>query len=93
MTIAANTFSRDGYTFTGWNTQADGKGTAYTAGETISLSEDTTLYAQWAEIVDWNGSEVGKTATNLDINYQSDVTLSLPAAGYQKEVDVVFAID
>ena len=93
VTIAANTFSRDGYTFTGWNTQADGTGTAYTAGETISLSEDTTLYAQWAEIVDWNGSEVGKTATNLDINYQSDVTLSLPAAGYQKEVDVVFAID
>ena len=93
VTIAANTFSRDGYTFTGWNTQADGTGTAYAAGETISLSEDTTLYAQWAEIVDWNGSEVGKTATNLDINYQSDVTLSLPAAGYQKEVDVVFAID
>ena len=93
VTIAANTFSRDGYTFTGWNTQADGKGTAYTAGETINLSENTTLYAQWAEIVDWNGSEVGKTATNLDINYQSDVTLSLPAAGYQKEVDVVFAID
>ena len=93
VTIAANTFSRDGYTFTGWNTQADGTGTAYTAGETISLSEDTTLYAQWAKIVDWNGSEVGKTATNLDINYQSDVTLSLPAAGYQKEVDVVFAID
>ena len=38
-----------------------------------------------------------KTATNLvkddDGNWQSDVTLSLPAADYQKEIDVVFVID
>ena len=36
------------YTFTGWNTQADGKGTTYSAGGTIpSVSGDITLYAQW----------------------------------------------
>lgn len=36
------------YTFAGWNTQADGKGTTYSAGGTIpSVSGDITLYAQW----------------------------------------------
>lgn len=34
-----------------------------------------------------------KTATNLDENYQSDVTLSLPAAQEQLESDVVFVLD
>ncbi|MBO5977860.1 MAG: InlB B-repeat-containing protein, partial [Bacteroidales bacterium] len=28
--IKANTFTRSGYTFTGWNTNADGRGTSYT---------------------------------------------------------------
>lgn len=34
-----------------------------------------------------------KTATNLDENYQSEVTLSLPAAQEQLESDVVFVLD
>ncbi|NLW70207.1 MAG: InlB B-repeat-containing protein [Eubacteriaceae bacterium] len=37
-----------GYYFAGWNTQADGLGTSYTAGQTISVpSGGLTLYAQW----------------------------------------------
>lgn len=44
--------SRDGYVFKGWNTQADGQGTAYAAGAVFAVSEaDVTLYAQWEEIV------------------------------------------
>jgi uncharacterized repeat protein (TIGR02543 family) len=38
---------RDGFTFTGWNSQSDGTGTSYTAGDSITLHEDLTLYAQW----------------------------------------------
>ena len=45
--IAANTFTRSGYTFTGWNTKADGSGTSYTDKQSITLSQDITLYAQW----------------------------------------------
>lgn len=37
-----------GYTFTGWNTQADGNGTAYAAGATYSTEADIDLYAQWS---------------------------------------------
>ena len=45
-----NEFIRDGYFFYGWNTKADGTGTHYVGNETISLTEDMTLYAQWAKI-------------------------------------------
>jgi hypothetical protein len=39
--------SRTYYTFTGWNTQANGGGTAYAAVSTFTFSSDTVLYAQW----------------------------------------------
>ena len=40
-------FSLKDYTFIGWNTAADGSGTSYSDGETITVSSDMTLYAQW----------------------------------------------
>lgn len=45
-TVKNNSFTAPtGGTFTGWNTAADGSGTAYSAGATIAT--DATLYAQW----------------------------------------------
>ena len=35
------------YTFTGWNTKADGTGTSYSAGDPIDPSGKVTLYAQY----------------------------------------------
>ena len=47
-TVANNMFDRLGYTFVGWNTEADGTGTSYATGAQIKLEEPaTTLYAQW----------------------------------------------
>lgn len=51
LTVKANGFTRDGYDFTGWNTAADGKGTAYKPGDELEMSESLTLYAQWNKIV------------------------------------------
>jgi uncharacterized repeat protein (TIGR02543 family) len=45
--LATNTFTRSGYTFAGWNTQADGSGTDYADGASFDFSGDTPLYAQW----------------------------------------------
>lgn len=42
--------------------------------------------------VSWSISK-SKTATNLDKDYKSEVTLSLPAADYKKDLDVVFVLD
>ena len=44
-----NTFTRENYTFTGWNTAKDGTGMAYADGDTVNFSADTTLYAQWTQ--------------------------------------------
>jgi len=43
---------REGYLFTGWNTRADGSGTAYQDGESYTVREDATLnlFAQWEEL-------------------------------------------
>jgi uncharacterized repeat protein (TIGR02543 family) len=39
--------TREGYTFRGWNTRADGTGVTYTEGDSIIPIADTTLYALW----------------------------------------------
>ena len=48
--LTTNTFTRAGYTFSGWNTAANGSGTTYADGATYSFSADITLYAQWTAI-------------------------------------------
>ena len=50
--LSQNTFVRTGYTFTGWNTNADGTGTTYADKAVVSNltytdGERFTLYAQW----------------------------------------------
>ena len=45
--VRANGFTRTGYTFTGWNTKANGSGTAYAAGASYKAAANLTLYAQW----------------------------------------------
>ena len=50
--LSQNTFVRTGYTFIGWNTNADGTGQGYSDEETVTnlVSQDygsITLYAQW----------------------------------------------
>jgi len=39
--------ARAGYAFTEWNTAADGSGAAYAAEAALTVTADTTLYAQW----------------------------------------------
>lgn len=50
--LSKNKFEKKGYTFAGWNTQPDGKGTfyeenAYVKNLTKKADEVVTLYAQW----------------------------------------------
>ncbi|GAB6091145.1 InlB B-repeat-containing protein [Spirochaeta dissipatitropha] len=39
---------REGYTFTGWNTESDGSGTTVTAATEVTIAAEHTLYAQWS---------------------------------------------
>ena len=62
-----NPFDRPGYTFSGWNTQADGKGKAYATGADYVLTANdkstpkntSVLYAQWKI----NGASLSSTRT------------------------------
>ena len=52
--LTANGYTRTGYSFNGWNTQADGKGTAYADKVSVKNLTSTngatiTLYAQWTK--------------------------------------------
>ena len=49
-TLKANTFTKTGYTFAGWNTEADGTGTSYSNQQSVmnlTTGSSVTLYAQW----------------------------------------------
>ena len=89
VTLSANTFIREGYAFKGWNTKADGSGTAYTDKQSVTISADTKLYAVWDQAVSYtvtfkvangtwdDGSTADRTVT-LE-GYASD-SLKLKAA-------------
>ena len=51
--LKQNTYIRQGYVFTGWNTEPDGSGDSYNDGEEVTnlanKDETITLYAQWEE--------------------------------------------
>ena len=104
FTVIENPFTRDEvngvtYSFTGWNTRADGTGTDYAPDSTITLTEDETLYAQWKAEgeeppVETSDTVLSKTLSgNLDENGETNVTLSIPSDGYKQTVDVVLAVD
>ncbi len=46
--IGIPSFEREGYTFVGWNTKADGTGTTYQENDSYQVpNSDSTLYAMW----------------------------------------------
>ncbi len=85
VTVKDNTgaLKRDGYTFAGWNTAADGSGADYAADDTFKLLSDTTLFAQWKEIpetytitYDGNGNTAGTVPTDQTA-YEKDAAATV----------------
>ena len=67
--LTANTFAREGYRFTGWNTRGDGKGKAFTDKQTVTnlLTHDGAtgvLYAQWERLPETALPRSGGTMTH-----------------------------
>lgn len=65
LTVPECGFTRNGYAFTGWNTKANGSGTAYAPNTNVTLSADMTLYAQWTR----------SYTVNLHSNFGNDETV------------------
>ena len=79
--LSANNFDREGYVFKGWNTKADGSGTAYSNEQEVSrlTAEDggkVTLYAQWEikrfDVTFEDG--MGGIIDKQEVDYGSDAT-------------------
>ena len=78
ITLSSDAPTRNGYTFLGWNTQADGNGTAYAAGATYTHDQDggtVTLYAKWTpwkHVLHYNKnvptSSTSQTVSNMPVD-------------------------
>lgn len=66
VNLKQNDFLRFGYAFTGWNTAEYGSGTAYADGDSVALSSDITLYAQWKELIITLADKTGADALTYD---------------------------
>lgn len=95
LTVIANPFTRTGYTFTGWNTQADGRGKAYAAGNGFRLVADpksnpvntSVLYAQWRiNRVTLKFNPNGGTGGYPDITADAFTTVTIPADAKEPKV-------
>ncbi|MDW7676571.1 MAG: InlB B-repeat-containing protein [Bacillota bacterium] len=85
VTVLGNPGSlvKTGYTFAGWNTQADGNGTNYAAGDTFAMpSNNVTLYAKWTQnqtyTVNYNGNtNTGGTVPTDSNDYEAEDTVTV----------------
>ena len=81
--LKVNTFSRSGYTFTGWNTVVDGSGSSYKDEESVinlttSQGAKITLYAQWtANDQSINFDANGGSTDQTTISGKTDSTVDL----------------
>jgi len=87
--LRANTCTRTGYTFNGWNTKKDGSGTSYSdkaSVKTLATSGTVTLYAKWKAntykiVYKGNGSTSGSTATST---HTYNVAKALTSNGFKR---------
>ena len=98
VTVLGNSgpLTKTGYTFAGWNTLADGTGTAYSPTDTFPIINDTTLYAQWTPItytVTYNGNTNtgGSAPTDGSSPYIPDSTVEVRGRGTLTKTGYTFA--
>lgn len=95
--LLSNPFTREGYNFTGWTTEANGSGTSYADGANITLTADTTLYAQWSCSHAITEVRDAKDATCTEPGYTGDTYCTvcnekvkegevIPAKGHTEEI-------
>ncbi len=79
-------FTRAGYIFDGWNTEADGSGTSYADGETVTFSANTTLYAQWREgyTVSFDKNAADATGTIKPLTAPRGERITLPYSRFSR---------
>jgi uncharacterized repeat protein (TIGR02543 family) len=80
--LQENVLTRKGYAFAGWNTAADGSGTAYADKSTVNLSGNTVLYAQWLELTEITEAKNAGDAVLVSVHCRAGENAGLFAARY-----------
>ena len=82
VTVLPSAFTAPaGKTFTGWNTKADGSGTAYAPGATFAIAGNTVLYAQYSAIPVFTvtfDSQGGGAVAALTVHANSTINAPAP---------------
>ncbi len=83
LTLKQNGFTKTGYTFTGWNTRANGTGSSYSAGANYATDASMLLYAQWRTNrstlkVHPNGGSWNNTTNESSFTENYNTTKSIP---------------
>jgi len=83
LTLAtkSGTLAKTGFTFTGWNTAADGSGTSYAAGSNYTANAALTLYAKWGTWASATGGTVTENGGYRIHTFTSGGTLTVTAGG------------
>ena len=84
--------TKDGFAFGGWNTEADGSGTLYSAGSSYSPTAHSTLYAVWNHIYTITFHANGGSGTVPSAaTVSAGNSIQLPDGGGLSNGDLVFS--
>lgn len=67
IALWGNLFVKTGFTFNGWNSAANGKGTTYGEAAYVTLYENTRLYAQWKVLTPGTPTITSVSAGNTSV--------------------------
>lgn len=80
--VGNSELGRTGYTFSGWSTTSEGP-VEYTAGSSITLTKDTTLFAVWTEgtyTLSYNFNAGSETSAYAPLSVQGQISSNITAA-------------
>lgn len=86
--LGAGTMARTGYAFVGWNTQAAGGGTSYSAGHTFTIEANVTLYAQWTLSVITLADTLGAVNTTYGMASATPTSFRVSGSGLTTNLTV-----
>lgn len=98
VTVSASIPTRDGYIFSGWNTQIDGTGMDYAANSTVTFtatSTSLTLYAKWTPLPEYTvtyhtSGGSGSAPLIQRATWDNSYNLFLAGAGGLSKIDYTF---
>lgn len=79
ITLQTNTnnLAKTGYTFSGWNTKADGSGSTYAAGGSYTIKGNITFYAKWVPSLPYSSIKFDRNGASIgDIVFANRMTVS-----------------